>query len=250
MKFSIITVTYNSATTLKDTINSVLNQTYKDYEYIIVDGKSNDTTIKIIKEYEPKFKGRMRWISEPDKGLYDAMNKGFKMAEGEVIMIINSDDIICKNEALQIIANKFKENPYIDAIYANLYYVSKNNTNKIIRAWTSGTQKEFKKGWLPAHPTFYAKRSVYLKYGYFNTNFKLAADFELMLRFIEKYKISLLYLNEYLVKMRLGGETSKNIINIFKQNLECMRAFKENNLDCSILYPFYRLLPKVKQFFL
>ena len=250
MKFSIVTVTYNSAVTLKETIDSVINQSFEDYEYIIVDGNSSDSTIDIIKEYEPKFKGRMRWISEPDKGLYDAMNKGFKMAEGEVIMIINSDDIICKNDALQIIANKFNENPNIDAIYANLYYVSRKNTNKIIRAWTTGIQKEFKKGWLPAHPTFYAKRSVYLKYGYFNTNFKLAADFELMLRFIEKYKISLLYLNEYLVKMRLGGESSKNIINIFKQNLECMRAFKENNLDCSILYPFYRLLPKVKQFFL
>ncbi|WP_321480239.1 glycosyltransferase family 2 protein [uncultured Bacteroides sp.] len=247
MKFSIVTVTYNSEQTLKDTIDSVLQQKYEDIEYILVDGLSKDKTIDIIKEYEPKFNGKMRWISEKDNGLYDAMNKGFEMATGDIIGIINSDDVLSDSEAISKVVSYF--NKYnTDCIYADLYYVSQYNLNNIIRHWRTGFPRKFAKGWHPAHPTFYVKKEVYRKYGTFDLNYKLAADFELMLRLIEKHHISLTYLPEPLVRMRLGGATSKNLNNILKGNMECLRAFKKNKIPVSILYPFYRILPKFMQF--
>lgn len=249
MKISIITVTYNSAKTLRDTFESVLRQTYSDYEYLVIDGASKDSTIEIIKEYEPKFKGKMKWISEPDKGIYDAMNKGFKMATGDVLALINSDDLFSRTDSLQVVANAFENHVETDCVYADLYYVSQSDTDKIVRVWRTGTKKPFRKGWLPAHPTFYVKRSVYENFGYFNLSYPLAADFELMLRFVERYDIRLTYLPEHIVKMRLGGATSKNLKNIYKQNKECYRAFKENGLKVSPFYIVYRMLPKIKQFF-
>lgn len=249
MKVSLITVTYNSAKTLRDTFESVLRQTYSDYEYLVIDGASNDSTIEIIKEYEPKFKGKMKWVSEPDKGIYDAMNKGFKMATGDVLALINSDDLFSSADSLQVVVNTFEDHKETDCVYADLYYVSQSDTNKIVRVWRTGPQKPFGKGWLPAHPTFYVKRSVYENYGYFNLNYPLAADFELMLRFVERYDIKLIYLPKHIVKMRLGGATSKNLKNIYQQNKECYRAFKENGLKVSPFYIVYRMLPKIKQFF-
>ena len=249
MKISIITVIYNSELTIRDTFDSVLAQTYSDIEYIVVDGFSNDNTVDIIKEYEPKFKGRMHWISEPDKGLYDAMNKGISMATGDVIGIINSDDLFCDKFAIEKIMKVFEENALLDSVYADLYYVSQNNTSKIIRRWTTGKQKSFKNGWHPAHPTLYIKKEVYNNYGSFNLDFKLAADFEIMLRFIEKDKITTYYLREAFVKMRLGGETNKSLKNIYLQNVECIKAFRSNGLKVNILlYPLFRILPKLLQF--
>ena len=249
MKFSIVTSTYNSAKTLRDTFESVLNQTYKDYEYWVIDGVSKDDTIAIIKEYEPKFEGRMKWISEPDKGIYDAMTKGFQKCTGDVLMLINSDDLFARPNVLQMVADKFEENPDADCVYADLFYVSQDNVQNIVRVWKTGMQKPFNKGWLPAHPTFYVKKKIYDKYGYFDLSYKLAADFELMLRFVEKYHIKLVYLKESLVRMRLGGATSKNLKNIYRQNKECYNAFKNNGIKCSLFYIFYRFLPKIKQFF-
>jgi len=248
MRFSIVTTTYNSSKTVRDTIESVLSQSYSDYEYIIVDGASSDSTLKIVEEYKPFFFGRMRLISEPDKGIYDAMNKGFKMAKGDILALINSDDFFSDNEALEKVATRFDENPNADGVYANLCYVRQNDKTHVVRKWVSGEQHPFNKGWLPAHPTFYVKRKIYEEYGYFNLDYKLAADFELMLRFVEKHHICLSYLNEPLVHMRLGGATSKNIQNIISQNKECMRAFKENGLPFSPLYPLFRLIPKLKQY--
>lgn len=249
MKFSLVTVTYNSVHTLRDTITSVLSQTYQEIEYIIVDGLSNDNTVEVIKEYEPQFNGRMKWVSEKDSGLYDAMNKGFRMATGDIIGIINSDDLIATPFAIERVMKCFETNDSIDAVYADLYYVAQNNISKIIRHWKSGKQRSFAKGWHPAHPTFYVKREIYQKYGLFDLDFKFAADFELMLRLIEKEHIKLHYLPEPLVRMRLGGTTSKNLSNIFKGNVECMKAFKKNRIHVSILYPLFRLLPKFKQYF-
>lgn len=248
MKFSIITATYNSEKTVRDTIESVLRQSQVDYEYLIIDGGSKDNTIRIVEEYAHKFDGRMRYISEPDKGIYDAMNKGFKMAKGDVFALINSDDFFDDSFALKKVANCFDMHEGVDAVYADLCYVSQYDKDKVIRRWVTGEQRPFKRGWLPAHPTFYVKRSVYEKYGYFNLDYKLAADFELMLRFVEKYHIRLAYLAEPLVRMRLGGATSKSIHNVIQQNKECMRAFKENGLPVSPLYPFFRFLPKIKQY--
>lgn len=250
MKLSIVTATYNSSKTIEDTIKSVLCQTYKNYEYIIIDGVSKDNTLDIVHKYDPLFEGRMRIYSEKDKGIYDAMNKGFHHATGDVLMLINSDDLFARPDALELVVKEFEKHPEIDGVYANLYYVSQNNIDNIVRVWKTGEQKPMRKGWLPAHPTFYVKRECYEKYGYFNLTYPLAADFELMLRFVEKHHITLHYLPEYLVKMRLGGATSKNIQNIYKQDVETLRAFKDNNLPGgSIMYLFWRYLPKVKQFF-
>jgi len=249
MKISLITVAFNSQTTIIDTLKSVLNQTFNEIEYILVDGLSKDNTVNIIKEYEPLFNGRMLWISEKDKGLYDAMNKGIKMATGDVIGIINSDDLFCDKFAVEKIMKVFEENLFLDSVYADLYYVSQNNTSKIIRRWTTGKQKPFKNGWHPAHPTLYIKKSVYGKFGLFNLDFKLAADFEIMLRFLEKYKITTYYLREAFVKMRLGGETNKSFKNIYLQNVECLKAFQLNGIKVNVLlYPFFRILPKLLQF--
>ena len=225
MNISLITVTYNSSKTLRDTIVSVLAQTYQDIEYIIIDGLSKDNTMEIIKEYEPQFKGRIRWVSEKDSGLYDAMNKGFRMATGEVIGIINSDDLIAEPTAIEDVVRCFESNNSIDAVYADLYYVAQNDTSKVIRYWKSGNQRPFAKGWHPAHPTFYVKKVVCEKSGLFDLSFKFAADFELMLRLIEKEHIKLYYLPKALVRMRLGGTTSKSLSNIIKGNIECVEAF-------------------------
>lgn len=250
MKVSIVTATYNSSKTVEDTINSVLKQTYKDYEYIIIDGVSKDNTLDIVRKYEPLFEGRMKVFSEKDKGIYDAMNKGFHRATGDVLMLINSDDLFARPDALDLVVKEFEKHQEVDGVYANLYYVSQNNIDNIVRVWRTGVQKPMRKGWLPAHPTFYVKRECYEKFGYFNLTYPLAADFELMLRFVEKHHIRLQYLPEYLVKMRLGGATSKNIQNIYRQDVETIRAFKENNLPGgNIMYLFWRYLPKVKQFF-
>lgn len=250
MKISIITATYNSERTVRDTIDSVFIQSFTDYEYLVVDGGSKDSTLQILREYEPKFNGRMRWISEPDKGIYDAMNKGFLRSKGDVLMLINSDDLFARPDALELVVKEFEKHPDVDGVYANLYYVSQYNINNIIRVWKTGEQKPMRKGWLPAHPTFYVKRECYEKYGYFNLSYPLAADFELMLRFVEKHHIKLKYLPEYLVKMRLGGATSKNVQNVYRQDVETIRAFKENGLPGgNILYLFWRYLPKIKQFF-
>lgn len=249
MKISLITVTLNSDRTLRDTIRSVLSQTYPDIEYIIVDGLSNDRTLDIIKEFQPCFNGRLRWLSEKDEGLYDAMNKGFLMATGEIIGIINSDDLFSEKTAIEKVMRCFEENAFIDCVYADLYYVKQTDINKIIRYWITGKQRNFNKGWHPAHPTFYVKKDIYMKHGLFDLNYKLAADFELMLRLIEKVHISMFYLEEPLVRMRIGGVTNNSLKNIGKANLECIRAFKKNNIKISVLYPFYRLLPKIKQYF-
>ena len=249
MKISLITVTFNSGGTLRDTIQSVLSQTYPEIEYIIVDGLSEDSTIDIIKEYVPLFQGRLKWISEKDNGLYDAMNKGFKMATGEIVGIINSDDLLTESGVIGKVIDCFEGHKDIDCVYADLYYVSQYDTSKIVRHWITGKQRSFSKGWHPAHPTFYVKREIYSKYGLFDLDFKFAADFELMLRLVEKEHIRLFYLPEPLVRMRLGGTTSKNLTNIRKGNIECLNAFRKNGIPVSVLYPFYRLLPKLKQSF-
>lgn len=250
MKLSIVTATYNSSKTVEDTIKSVLAQTYRNYEYIIIDGFSKDDTLDIVRKYEPLFDGKIKVFSEKDKGIYDAMNKGFQKATGDVLMLINSDDLFARPNALELVVNEFERHPEVDGVYANLYYVSQDNTNNIVRVWKTGEQFSMRYGWLPAHPTFYVKRECYEKFGYFNLNYPLAADFELMLRFVERHKIKLAYLPEYLVKMRLGGATSKNIQNIYRQDVETIKAFNENGLPGgNIMYLFWRYLPKIKQFF-
>lgn len=246
MKISVITVCYNSEKTIETAIESIINQDYKNIELIVIDGKSTDSTLDILKKYDNHIH---TLISEKDKGIYDAMNKGLQKATGDIIGTLNSDDLYVKNNILSKIVSKFNHTN-CDIVYGDLYYVKQNNTNKIIRHWVTKPFKpdSFKKGWHPPHPTFFVKNHVYKNFGYFNLKYKLAADFELMLRLLEKHRINSAYINIPLVKMRLGGATNKNLKNIFNQNIECYKAFKNNNLKVSILYPFYRLIPKLFQF--
>lgn len=249
MKISIITVAFNSSATIRETLESVMIQTYPNIEYIVVDGLSNDNTIEIVKEFESNFNGRMRWVSEKDKGLYDAMNKGITIAKGDVIGFLNSDDLFCDEYSIEKVMRIFALNDSLDSVYADLYYVSQLDTSRIIRHWVSGKQRSFSSGWHPAHPTLYLKKRVYVKYGLFNLDFRLAADFEIMLRFFERYRISTYYLKDSLVKMRLGGATNRSLKNIIYQNLECLRAFKINEINVNkASYHLLRLLPKLLQF--
>jgi len=226
-----------------------MEQTYPDVEHIIVDGNSTDDTLKIIQEHAMLFNGQVKWISEPDEGLYDAMNKGIMMATGDVIGILNSDDLYCDSFVLEKVMNIFNKDNFWDAVYANLYYVAQNNTSHIVRKWVTGKQKPFKSGWHPGHTALFLKKKVYDDYGLYNLDFKLVADFELMLRVFDKYKVHACYLQEHLVKMRLGGVTNKSLKNIYKQNVECIKAFQHNKLSANrFLYPCYRLLPKLSQF--
>jgi glycosyltransferase involved in cell wall biosynthesis len=250
MKISIITVCYNSEKYIRFAIESVLGQTHENIEYIVVDGGSTDKTLDIIKAYEPKFNGRMRWVSEPDKGIYDAMNKGIAMASGDVVGILNSDDFYFDNKVIEdIVSYMYSKNT--DSIYGNIIMVHPDNIHKTIRVWKSSAFKpnSFKKGWHPPHPAFFVKKKIYDAFSAFDTSFDISADFELMLRFLEKQKISTTYYDRMIVKMRLGGASTGSVKRIIRGNKGIIRAFKKNDMPVSILYPFYRFIPKLFQFF-
>lgn len=245
MKISIITATYNSADTVRDTLDSILGQTHQDFESIIVDGASKDGTMDIVREYESRFQGRMRWVSEPDKGIYDAMNKGLRMASGDIVGVLNSDDFYYDAQSLEHIANAFLQND-TDCVYGNLVYVDRKDKKTVKRTWI-GRQHEqgaFIKGWHPAHPTFYARRTCFEQFGGFDLGYAISADFELMLRFIEKEKIRNTYLDQYLVKMRTGGESTNSVKNIITGNKNVLRAIRDNGFKPSQFYLTRRLIPK------
>jgi len=225
-KISIITVCYNSKKYIKYAIESVLTQTYPNIEYIIIDGKSKDETISIIKSYEPSFVRKMRWISEPDGGIYDAMNKGIQMATGDIIGILNSDDFYISKNALKEVVQCFEDNE-VDSVYAQLYCVLPNDINKIVRNCTYKNCKkiDFFFGWHPPHPAFFVKKSVYDKLGLFDTSFKIASDYDIMLRFFLRGNISTIYLRKYIMKMRMGG-ISQNRNTIIMKMKEEVRVLK------------------------
>lgn len=228
MKISIITVSYNSSKTIEDTIKSVLGQTYNNYEYLIIDGKSSDNTIEIVKKYEKKFNGRLKWISEKDKGLYDAMNKGIKMASGDIIGIINSDDILAHKNVFRNVIDNIGNN---DGIYSNLLMLDEN-LEKSYRLFMS--KKVSKKlGWHMPHPTLYLKRKVYNECGYFETSYKIAADLDLMLRIINS-NAKLKYLNDYFVYMRAGGASTNGLKGYYRSFKESYNVLKKNK----VIIPF------------
>jgi glycosyltransferase len=247
LKVSIITITYNSQSTLVDTITSVVNQSYPNIEYIIVDGKSTDDTLSIIEKYKERIS---KIVSEKDNGLYDALNKGITMATGDIIGILHSDDFYIDHLVIEDVVNTFKNKP-CDAVYADLLYVNRNNTNKIIRKWKSGVYRNghFLSGWMPPHPTFFVKRNCYETLGGFNLKLKSAADYELMLRFVHKHKIKLAYLRRYIIKMRVGGKSNASIKNRIKANQEDKKAWKMNDLKPYRLTLYLKPLRKIIQFF-
>ncbi|MGC8742907.1 MAG: glycosyltransferase family 2 protein [Verrucomicrobiia bacterium] len=248
MKISIITPVYNNRETISDCINSVLNQSYKDIEYIIVDGCSDDGTIEVIKN-NPNI-GRIKLISDRDKGLYDAINKGIKLSTGEIIGFLHSDDLYGNNYIVEKVVNILKQNE-IDGIYGDIQYVDKNNINKVIRNWIAGEYypEKFKCGWHPPHTTLFLKRDIYVKYGLYNDKFYISGDYEIMLRFIHKYGIKIKYLPEVLVKMRMGGKSNKSIRNILIQTIEDYNAWKINGLRGGLLAVILKKLRKIPQYF-
>jgi len=245
MKISIITVSYSSASTIRDTFESVLNQTYSDIDYVVIDGNSSDETILIIKEYEQKFNGRMHWISEPDNGLYDAMNKGIKMSSGEIIGILNSDDYYASNNVLtQVVDTISSKNT--DSCYGNLLYVKKN---KPYRYWRSGPHKSFKYGWMPPHPSLFIKKNIYEKFGYYRLDCGTAADYELMLRFLEKEKVKTQWIDELLVIMRVGGISNRSISSRIEALKNDKKGWIVNNLKPYFFTTFLKKIRKIPQYF-
>lgn len=245
MKISIITVTYNSSKTLSDTIESILKQKYEDYEHIIVDGLSKDNTVEIIQKYEPQYNGRLKYISQKDSGLYDAMNKGIKMATGDVIGLLNSDDIYANENVLQKISDTFNKTN-CDGTYANLIFMDEETMSKPQRIWKSEKGK-LQNGWHPAHPTLYLKKQVYDKIGLFNLKYRIVADYDFMLRMMLDKDIKLEYINDYIVYMRIGGTSTAGIKGYIKNLKEAHEALKSNNVKHPYLVDFKRIIKTIKQ---
>jgi len=227
-KISIITVSYNSEETIDDTIISVLSQDYDNIEYIIVDGASTDGTMDIIAKYQDKVS---KVISEPDKGIYDAMNKGVVAATGDIVGILNSDDLYASNNVIRKVVDLMSKNK-AQALYADLLYVDRVDLNKVIRYWVSGKYKRssFRQGWMPPHPTFFTLKECYNELGTYNLKLRSAADYELMLRFLYKEGIQPVYLPEVVIKMRVGGQSNVSVANRLKANKEDQMAWEMNNL--------------------
>ena len=242
-KISIITISFNSENSISDTFQSVKNQSINNYEYLLIDGGSSDSTLSIAKE-----QGHIsKTISGPDKGIYDAINKGIKNSNGEIVGFLNSDDTFYDENSLQHIINAFDED--IDCVFGDLIYTDKSENVK--RVWKGSEFKKgaFKKAWMPAHPTFYCRRSIYEKLGLYDDSFKIAGDFELMLRFLEIHNIRSKYIPRKLVNMKVGGISNSGLKSkwtIFKEEL---RAFKINNISVNPFLFFLYKLKKLKQFF-
>jgi len=247
LKVSIITATYNSSKTIIDTVNSIKNQSYNNIEHIIIDGVSKDNTIDLIKNSNPNciiYQGK-------DDGIYDAMNKGLKVTTGDIIGILNSDDFYPNENVIEKIVDLFNSENY-DASYGDLIYIDSEDITKVKRLWISGSynHKNFLRGWMPPHPTFFVRKSVYEKYGLFNISLWGAADYELMLRFLFKNKISVGYLPSVVVHMRTGGQSNTSIFNRIKANIEDRKAWKINDLKPKWYTLYLKPLNKISQFFI
>lgn len=246
MKVSIITIAYNSAETIEDTIRSVISQDYHNIEYIIIDGASTDATIDIVKRYRS---GVTTLISEKDKGIYDAMNKGVMAATGDIIGILNSDDHYSDKSVISDVVRTFDETS-CEGMYADLEYVHRDNTDQVVRKWLAGPYKKnrFKWGWMPPHPTFFVRRSCYDSFGLYNLSLRSAADYELMLRFIHKHEIRMSYLPRIITRMRTGGQSNVTFRNRIKANLEDRAAWRMNQLRPGLFTLTWKPISKIFQF--
>ncbi len=246
MKVSIITVTHNSERFLEDCIRSVAAQSHPDIEYIVIDGNSTDETNSIIKRYEQHID---QWISEPDNGMYDALNKGMKMATGNIVGILNSDDILASIDTIAGIVQCFNVNK-VDSIYGDLVYVEQENTGKTIRAWHGKryNRKNFQYGWMPAHPTFYVRREIIESLGGYETHYYSAADYEFMARYLYNHRVSSFYHPSLIVKMRIGGASNKTIYKRLRANRRDYLAMKVNNIPYPLIVSILKPLIKIPQF--
>lgn len=245
-RVSVITVVYNNADTIEETILSVASQSHVSVEHIIIDGASTDATMSLIRKHRDKL---AIVKSEPDRGMYDAMNKGLALATGDIVGFLNGDDVYASPRVLQEIVHTI-ETQNIDACYGDLVYVDRRDVQKIVRYWKSQTYRDglFEKGWMPAHPTFYAKKAVYEKYGHYDLAYRRQSDFELTLRFLAVKKITSVYIPRVLVKMRSGG-ASRGWRHIFEGNIEAYRACQKHALKVSPLFIAKKILSRIPQFF-
>ena len=243
MKISLITVAYNSSATIRDTIESVLAQDYRDVEYIVVDGASKDNTVEIIKSFGPRISN---WISEPDQGIYDAMNKGVRLATGDVIGMINSDDFYYDETILSQVARAF-EDESVDAVFGNLIFVDPKDLKKTVRSYSSKDWHpgKFARGFMPAHPTFFVRRKYYEQFGLFKTDYKIASDYEMLIRLLYVHKLNYRYLPLTMVVMRKGGVSSNGIKSNIILNNEIKRACNENGIRTNLPLIYLKYFTKI-----
>ena len=248
MKLTLITATFNSASTIKTCLDSVVFQNYNDLEYLIIDGKSSDDTLNIVKDYQQKYP-YIKLISEKDYGIYDALNKGLKLTTGDVVGFVHSDDLLANNHIISDIVSKL-QNEQLDGVYGDLQYVDKVDLNKLIRLWKSCAFKLslLKQGWMPAHPTLFLKKEVYEKHGLFDLTYKIAADYDFILRVFKDNSLKFGYLPKVFTKMRVGGASNRSIKNIIQKTKEDYRAISSNQLG-GILTIIRKNTSKIKQFF-
>lgn len=246
MKVTLITVTLNSAKYLEDCILSVMKQDYAQIEHIIIDGESTDNTLSIIEKYKDHIAG---WISEKDHSMYDAINKGMRMATGDIIGTLNSDDMLASPDVISKIVERF-ETAKVDAIYGDLLYVDQEDTSKVLRKWTGGEfkRKKFRYGWMPAHPTFYFRRKLLDTCGYYEKFFFSAADYEFMTRYLYYYKVSASYIPKLIVKMRTGGISNGNVIRRLRANRRDYLAMKKNQVPMPVVASILKPMRKLNQY--
>jgi glycosyltransferase involved in cell wall biosynthesis len=242
-KISIITVSYNSANTIKETIDSVLSQEYPDIEYIIIDGLSTDGTQEIVKSYGSKIS---KFVSEKDSGLYDAMNKGISLATGDVIGILNSDDVYAHDKVISEVMNTVKHEK-VDVVYGDLFYFKTEFPNKALRYYKGGvfSLSRVSYGLMPPHPTFFIKKDVYEKYGKFDTRYTLSADFDLILRFLGVHKVPFAYIPKVLVKMRTGGKSTSSLKRTLIMNREDLESCERNGVKTNVFKFYSKYISKI-----
>lgn len=242
MKITIVTATYNSAATLADTLESVLRQDYADFEHIIKDGGSTDQTLAIVEAYAPRYNGRLRVLKGSDSGIYDAMNQGIEAATGDVVGLLNSDDFFTSSDVLSTIAAAFEADSALSAVYADVKYVSAKNTSSIRRYYSSRlfAPRWLRLGFMPAHPSFYCRRSVYAQHGLYDTAYATSADFEMMVRLFGHDHLRSRYINKDFVTMRVGGESSGGWRSKRRVNADVARALKSHGIYSNQLFQSLR----------
>lgn len=247
LKISVITVSFNSGATIEATIKSVAYQNYPNIEYIVVDGLSSDDTLEIVNKYSHVI---TKVISEKDTGIYDAMNKGISLASGDIVGILNSDDVYAGPQVLEKVVASFQECG-VDALFADLVYVRPHNLGRVVRYFSGAgfSPDKFAWGWMPPHPTFFVRRELYERYGSFRTDYKIAADYELTARFLARHKVRYTYLPEVLVRMRTGGASTRNLQSNWILNREILRACSDNGISTNIMKVYSKYFRKVMQLF-
>lgn len=248
MKITVVTVCFNAAATITDTLESVARQTHSDVEHIIVDGASSDGTMDIIWRYEGHL---AKVVSEPDYGIYDAMNKGLALASGDIVTFLNADDIYASDRILEHVA-RYMADPVLDACYANLIYVSREHSNRVIRYWKSRPYVSglCLTGWMPAHPTFFIRKDILDRYGGFDISFRLQSDFDLMVRLFELHHIRTRHIPELWVRMRAGGASNQSLSNVWQGNLEAFRSCRKHGFAVSPWFIVRKIASRVPQYFL